>query len=261
MILLKKGSKGPLVKALQYIIGVDADGAFGKDTYNALKEYQRIHHLVADGICGEATYDCIVDNMQTLRIGSSGPYVQAVEVLLDTLTCDGLYTADEEQHVKTYQSAKGLAVDGIVGKNTMRYLLGIIDSSNIVSSTDKLKPVDYKQYDSRWGKKIYSTHNDPKQTYAASACGPTSMADLCATFIDPSITPVTMGELALKLKCRTYDNGTAWSFFKKVFETYPQFKKFIQTSSFETMRACLNDGGYAIVTFGPGSKAKWTTGG
>jgi len=36
---LKRGSKGDMVKALQYIIGVEADGSFGPKTETAVKAY------------------------------------------------------------------------------------------------------------------------------------------------------------------------------------------------------------------------------
>lgn len=262
MITLKKGSSGNIVKAIQYFLEIDPDGKFGNITKEKVTEFQKKKGLIADGIIGAATYTAIISEFPTVRIGSTGKYVYMIESILETMKLDGKFTNGEESSVKAFQAANGLSIDGIVGKNTLSALFGMCDSSVVPKDDhDKKKPVDYKQYDSRWGKKIYSTHNDPKQTYSASACGPTSMADIIATVCDPSVTPPDMGALAISLGDRSWDNGTNWTFFKHVFERYSQFKKFVQTKSFETMRSCLNTGGYVVVSFGPGSKSKWTKGG
>lgn len=62
--VLNKGSKGTSVKALQTLLigyghfcgGHGADGDFGSGTENAVKEYQKIHGLTADGIVGSKTW-------------------------------------------------------------------------------------------------------------------------------------------------------------------------------------------------------------
>lgn len=62
--VLKKGSKGNAVKALQMILigyGYDcgnagADGKFGAATEAALKAYQKAKKIAADGICGSKTW-------------------------------------------------------------------------------------------------------------------------------------------------------------------------------------------------------------
>tara|TARA_R110000772_G_scaffold54759_4_gene125039 strand:- start:168 stop:1028 length:861 start_codon:yes stop_codon:yes gene_type:complete len=53
--LLKKGSKGSLVKKMQEVLGVDADGDFGPGTERSVKHWQAEHGLTADGIVGPAT--------------------------------------------------------------------------------------------------------------------------------------------------------------------------------------------------------------
>lgn len=61
---LKRGSKGPEVKALQealeklgYSVGAcGVDGDFGRDTEAAVKRFQRDHGLAADGAAGEKTF-------------------------------------------------------------------------------------------------------------------------------------------------------------------------------------------------------------
>jgi murein L,D-transpeptidase YcbB/YkuD len=55
LILLKDGTRGSTVKALQEKLGVTADGQFGAGTERALKEYQKTNGLKADGLAGPAT--------------------------------------------------------------------------------------------------------------------------------------------------------------------------------------------------------------
>ena len=61
MVTLKKGSKNEYVKALQYILEIDADGIFGKNTEQAIRTYQKSKELVADGIVGKATWKALGD--------------------------------------------------------------------------------------------------------------------------------------------------------------------------------------------------------
>jgi hypothetical protein len=54
-MLLKVGSKGELVKDVQEVIGVKADGHFGPGTEAAVKKWQAANGLTADGIVGKGT--------------------------------------------------------------------------------------------------------------------------------------------------------------------------------------------------------------
>ena len=53
--IIKRGSKGPTVAALQEALGIDADGVFGGGTEKALKIWQTNNDLTADGIAGPKT--------------------------------------------------------------------------------------------------------------------------------------------------------------------------------------------------------------
>lgn len=69
-----------------------------------------------------------VINMGTLRNGNSGTQVKVLQWLLNeggynAGTVDGIFGANTLKAVKAYQKAKGLTVDGIVGKNTWTKLL------------------------------------------------------------------------------------------------------------------------------------------
>ena len=54
--LLKQGSRGAAVRALQSKLGVTADGIFGPNTRQAVIGFQRKHSLSPDGIVGENTW-------------------------------------------------------------------------------------------------------------------------------------------------------------------------------------------------------------
>jgi putative chitinase len=58
-MLLKIGSTGPDVIALQKALGLSADGDFGPGTEKAVKDFQSTNGLTADGIVGDATWNKI----------------------------------------------------------------------------------------------------------------------------------------------------------------------------------------------------------
>jgi putative chitinase len=55
-MLLKIGSSGEDVKKLQEKLGLNADGAFGPGTANAVKNWQAANGLTADGVVGNGTW-------------------------------------------------------------------------------------------------------------------------------------------------------------------------------------------------------------
>lgn len=112
--------------------------------------------------------------------------------------------------------------------------------------TDFVKPIIFYQDDRRWANSMYSCHNDKHQTMRTSGSGPTLMADIVATLIDPSVTPLDMAQLAIEWGDRTHTSGTSWSYFKHVFMHYNQFDKFIESCDYSKMTDCLDHGGYVI---------------
>ena len=58
-MVLKKGSKGTTVKKLQEFLEIGADGMFGPGTEQAVISFQKANGLVADGIVGPSTWDCM----------------------------------------------------------------------------------------------------------------------------------------------------------------------------------------------------------
>lgn len=75
----------------------------------------------ADGIWGLNTAKAA---QKLLRNGSRGNRVKLVQQLVGT-TADGIFGVKTHAAVRAYQSKKGLAVDGIVGLNTWKALLGV----------------------------------------------------------------------------------------------------------------------------------------
>jgi peptidoglycan hydrolase-like protein with peptidoglycan-binding domain len=55
LILLKTGTKGDLVRKLQAKLELEADGVYGEDTEEAVRDYQEEHGLEADGVAGPVT--------------------------------------------------------------------------------------------------------------------------------------------------------------------------------------------------------------
>ena len=68
LTVLKKGSKGDQVKAVQrmlYALGYNlgkkpVDGDFGEKTDSAVRAYQKLHDLTVDGIVGEKTWNTLL---------------------------------------------------------------------------------------------------------------------------------------------------------------------------------------------------------
>lgn len=257
--ILKKGSKGDMVKALQYIVGATADGKFGPKTELAVKAIQKKYGLEVDGEAGEYTFQAIINNAPTLRFGATGAYVYALEVLLTTMKLDGIYTQDEIAHVKTYQASKNLVIDGIVGKNTWTALFGLDTPAVSNNGANTAQPVYYLQGDSKWKKVIFTLNNtyNKNQTIGNSGCGITSMAMIIATWWNKAITPVQTAAECVAKGYRTKNSGTAPGYFKFCAGKY-NASKYIATSSYETAKNIIDQGGLVIVNVGP---SVWTSGG
>lgn len=260
---LKKSSYGNVVKALQYIIGVKADKKYGSDTENAIKIFQNKYGLIADGVVGKKTIEAIISHAPVLKLGSTGPYVYALETLLTTMKLDGIYAQDELAHVKTYQASKGLDIDGVVGKKTWSALFGIEDETNTKATTNNgtnaKQPVYYLQGDSRWRNVIFTKDNtyNKKQTIGNSGCGITCAAMLIASWWSKNITPVDTAKECVAKGYRSKNSGTNAGFFSVVAKEYGA-SKYIATSSYETAKNIIDQGGLVIVNVGP---SVWTKGG
>ncbi|MFW6775672.1 peptidoglycan-binding domain-containing protein [Nocardioides sp. CPCC 205120] len=124
------GSTGPDVTAVQHLLthhgrATAADGQYGSGTRAAVTTFQTDRGLTADGVAGPRTIGALV---VTLREGDRGPAVQALQTLLNArgaaLDADGDLGPATAGAVRAFQSARGLAVDGVAGPQTWAALFG-----------------------------------------------------------------------------------------------------------------------------------------
>lgn len=57
--VLRVGSQGATISAVQHALGIPADGVYGPRTRRAVIAYQRVHGLIADGIVGPQTLSAL----------------------------------------------------------------------------------------------------------------------------------------------------------------------------------------------------------
>jgi peptidoglycan hydrolase-like protein with peptidoglycan-binding domain len=128
------GDKGTGVYALQYLLRsegytLDADGIFGAKTASAVKEFQTAKGLKVDGSVGAQTWTTLVQN-HPLQAGSQGEAVRALQYLLNhgynytTVAVDGKFGTKTNQAVQDFQVNHGLVVDGSIGVNSWKALIG-----------------------------------------------------------------------------------------------------------------------------------------
>ena len=99
----------------------EPDGTFGRDTLAAVKLFQELNGLIADGHIGPQTKDMLMSSdaqANALTIGMSGDTVKSVQKLLKKLnyldSADGYFGSGTEAAVRAFQKRNGLSVDGKV---------------------------------------------------------------------------------------------------------------------------------------------------
>lgn len=88
---IKIGSKGEDVKFLQTVLGLKADGDFGKKAEEAVKKFQKEHGLTADGVVGRYTWVKIEAKvtMETPKVGEVGNGVTYNPIDKHITLCEG----------------------------------------------------------------------------------------------------------------------------------------------------------------------------
>lgn len=165
---LQRGSRGPNVVRIQVMLNrigrnypaipriASVDGIFGVQTENAVRSFQRIFGLTADGIVGKATWYRLVrlyvgvndlaelqsqgqtfyavnwQTPQNLQTGSTGEKVRQLQFMLRVVSEyidnipriaeDGIFGEATRNAVLAFQRFAGLTPDGIVGPATWRAL-------------------------------------------------------------------------------------------------------------------------------------------
>lgn len=247
------------VRAWNLLMGLGNYQTFTVKTKTATKAVQKRLGLKADGVAGPATFAAYLPYLPDLKYGdeSGTVYVKVVQALVGA-SIDGKYGKQTRANVKAFQATAGLEVTGNVTRNDWAALWDCsYTRTGKTTGTNTVQPVDYKQGDRRWGKVVYTSCGNKNQTIANSGCGPTSMADIMATWINAKITPVEMCKYAVAHGFRTKSSGTAWGFFKSIAKAYG-FTGFVQTKSMATVKAALKEGALVVASMGPGY---WTRGG
>ncbi|MGI8882420.1 MAG: peptidoglycan-binding protein [Jatrophihabitans sp.] len=111
-----------LLKARGY--SLSADGDFGPATRSKVRSFQSAKHLSVDGVVGPKTWSALVVQVQS---GSKGSAVVALQKELRAhgynVTADGDFGPKTKAAVRSFQSAKHLSVDGVVGPKTWSALV------------------------------------------------------------------------------------------------------------------------------------------
>lgn len=128
--LVKIGQSGERVRTVQYLLRqfgrteVAADGIFGSITDTAVRAFQSSRGLAVDGMVGSETWPVLV---VTVRSGNTGEAVRAVQSQLSSrgysLTIDGVFGSQTDSAVRSFQSSRGISVDGVVGPVTWQNLV------------------------------------------------------------------------------------------------------------------------------------------
>ncbi|WP_369170964.1 peptidoglycan-binding protein [Streptomyces sp. R28] len=128
--ILQSGSKGADVQSAQQLLTtrgytLEADGIFGPNTHSAVIQFQKSQSLAADGVIGPNTWSKLIT---TVQYGSSGQAVKAAQTQLNVygygLAVDGAFGSGTKSAVVAFQENHHLQVDGVIGPETWRALLG-----------------------------------------------------------------------------------------------------------------------------------------
>ena len=128
------------------------------------------------------------------------------------------------------------------------------------------KPVDYKQYDTKWGSLSYAVDGE-SSTIKSAGCGPTALASVLAAIVSPYIDPITCASWA-RMKCyKVYKSGTSYNYPAAQAAVYGVTVRRINTSNVygkpnnfvhEQMLMELQKGNWLITCMGKGN---WTSSG
>lgn len=112
---------GGATAQMQNLLGIRADGIWGPVTERTLRGAQRANGLVDDGDCGPLTWSSL---HPVLRKGAVSDYVREVQ---REVACadDGEFGGITDAQVRDYQRTHGIEVDGVVGPQTYRAMMGV----------------------------------------------------------------------------------------------------------------------------------------
>ena len=138
---VKAGDDGEIISAIQsrlmdlgYMDSDEPTLHFGPLTQSALKSFQRHNGLGEDGICGQETYDALMNEdakIYVMQLGDTGPDVEGIQQRLYELgyldnkaNIKGVFGDKTEIAVKEFQDKNDLTDDGKVGSKTLEMIYG-----------------------------------------------------------------------------------------------------------------------------------------
>jgi peptidoglycan hydrolase-like protein with peptidoglycan-binding domain len=150
-VVLQSGSSGPDVALIQrWLNGIrerwpiihqlTVDGRFGSATTTAVKTFQTLEGIPADGKVGPTTWNLLYQEYAGLsgpgeiypgtaqKTGTQGATIKSAQKRLQTtvpsLEADGKFGSKTQAATKAYQTAHSLTADGIIGPVTWASLYG-----------------------------------------------------------------------------------------------------------------------------------------
>ena len=154
-VVLKRGSTGEAVKALQKAIGgLVVDGSYGPATETRVKTYQQFKGLTVTGVTDSKVWNALMGktvaapapsgtttthplakySTLTLKLWSKGEAVKALQKAIGKLTVDGSYGRLTEARVKEYQKSKGLPVTGVTDAKVWNALIAATPTTSTTTS-------------------------------------------------------------------------------------------------------------------------------
>lgn len=166
-----------------------------------------------------------------------------------------------------YNKSNGKVLNGLVRRREAERALFLAKVEETTKGDYKMvKPVDYKQYDSRWGSLPYAVDGE-KSTIKSAGCGPTALANALAAIVSTYIDPVTLASWARMNNYKVKASGTSYNFFVPCAKAYGVTVRRLNTSNIygkttspyhEQVLAELLAGNWVIACMGKGN---WTSSG
>ena len=129
-----------------------------------------------------------------------------------------------------YNKGGGKVLAGLVRRRQAERQLFLQPMTTETEVYEMVKPVDYKQNDSRWGGLSYAVDGE-KSTIKSAGCGPTALADVLAAIVSPYIDPVTLAAWARYHNYKVKNSGTSYSFFEPCAAAYGVTVRRLNTSN------------------------------
>lgn len=110
METIKRGSTGDVVKKLQQLLGITADGIFGVNTETSVKQFQLKNGLTVDGIVGNKTWEKLLAT-QTNGMNIENYYLNSGQYVTGSYSNDYIILHHTAGHDSPYQVVDGWNTD------------------------------------------------------------------------------------------------------------------------------------------------------